>query len=705
MSTTSDRLALLQRTKAGQRALLEGMYPDLDFSTVPFREYGRLFTGRKYVPGFVGGWKTYGRSNSEDPATRDILPDYSGNGRDIRLYNFAFSGMSGYYSGIPFNFSNFQEIVGTDYQSGITSIEGDTIRIHGAFTEPAYRAGVKTTLANQEIHLQAMLKVTGLKEGQSISFQDYTGTSLYGRTMRADGILYLEYTTGTGGTGAVYIIVVSENPEDPVDVTIEQLPAYTGGLVSDGIDDYGQCIKGFALPDDYTIVAIRRIIEGHAAAFASKGSTAGAFLFEVLNNTNKSGVVWSYGQTNSLTNAPDLFSYQSKASYNGQEILYGTAEDSIDDAFTIFRYSAANHMLAVLYDLRIYDHSLSAEELQIVKDEMMSDYEKATGGGIADIHYVADWDGKGRSNDEDEPMRSTWTDRATGKVIDLHNYAYAGMSGWNGYSVDFSSLIAINDNSVIDGNKIYLIKAQPNTGNVLKFFTPGEKIQMTVKVTGLTEYVNSGTIERLTFYTNDSAYRFVCLQDGVYDINFTATSSDQRFYIWAKSLAGDDFNLSPNIVIEQLPLYPGALVSDGIDDYGLTQEAINEEVGTMLAMLKVANDIKLGSYFLNCGKNDNANRLYCWIPSDGIPKMGLPSRNITLPMCVLTRTPASPSEVMYIATYSGGFPSKKALYRIILIQEQLDGAQVEFLKWKVDKEYRDWCRDNGYEYAINQLTA
>lgn len=46
-----------------------------------------------------------------------------------------------------------------------------------------------------------------------------------------------------------------------------------------------------------------------------------------------------------------------------------------------------------------------------------------------------------------------------------------------------------------------------------------------------------------------------------------------------------------------------------------------------------------------------------------------------------------------------------AIYRLILIREQLDDAQVEFLKWKVVKEYRDWCLENGYEYAINQLTA
>lgn len=41
-----------------------------------------------------------------------------------------------------------------------------------------------------------------------------------------------------------------------------------------------------------------------------------------------------------------------------------------------------------------------------------------------------------------------------------------------------------------------------------------------------------------------------------------------------------------------------------------------------------------------------------------------------------------------------------AIYRLIFIQEQLDDTQVEFLKWKVEKEYRDWCRANGYDYAI-----
>ena len=45
-----------------------------------------------------------------------------------------------------------------------------------------------------------------------------------------------------------------------------------------------------------------------------------------------------------------------------------------------------------------------------------------------------------------------------------------------------------------------------------------------------------------------------------------------------------------------------------------------------------------------------------------------------------------------------------AIYRLILIKEQLNEEQIAYLVNKVQKEYNDWCKANGYEYAINQLT-
>ena len=379
MTTTSDRLALLQRTKAGQRALLEEMYPDLDFSTVPFREYGRLFTGRKYVPGFVGGWKTYGRSNSEDPATREILPDYSGNGRDIRLYNFGFAGMSG-YGGYHDDFADFS--VNEPDASG-NHIIGDVLHI------VSVSGSVDTSYvvtAGQAVRLR--VRVSGVSAAVSsgsinylrLYFDKFTTESSL--TVTEDGEYSADLVAPEGATRFyIYARHTGSTGWTPLDteITVEQLPLYPGALVSDGVDDYGLCIKRFALPDDYTVVAVRKIISSHNSSIASKGSVLGAFLLDPsVGGTHVSA--WSYGYDNSLNNLPALFSYQTKTSYNGTAISFGTEEDSESDLLSVFTHNYSSCAQAILYDLRIYDHSLTAEELQIVRDEMMSDYENATGG-------------------------------------------------------------------------------------------------------------------------------------------------------------------------------------------------------------------------------------------------------------------------------------------------------------------------------------
>ena len=323
------------------------------------------------------------------------------------------------------------------------------------------------------------------------------------------------------------------------------------------------------------------------------------------------------------------------------------------------------------------------------------------------IHYVCDFDAKGRSNDEDEPMRSQWTDKATGKVIDLNNFAFAGMSGWGGDTFDFNEwqIMAggLYDDTVItkDANKLYISgtildteESKNRSGVSLTKQPSGMSYQGRLRIKGLRQ----GQFIVFADYTGTPSRSIQATSDGIMSYDFltsTGGSGNMYIYVEVESDARD-----VNVVIEQLPLYPGALVCDGVDDYGQSAEAIDEEVGTMLAMLEADDDVKRGSYFFNYGKNENANRLYCWTPSDGIPKMGLPSKNIAFPVGVLTRTPSSPADIMYIASYSGGLPSKVALYRLILIREQLDGAQVEFLKSKVIREYNEWCRDKGYDYAI-----
>ena len=127
----------------------------------------------------------------------------------------------------------------------------------------------------------------------------------------------------------------------------------------------------------------------------------------------------------------------------------------------------------------------------------------------------------------------------------------------------------------------------------------------------------------------------------------------------------------------------------------------------MLVYARLLDESVGGSYILNTNNPSEDNgRLYIWRTGNGNYGLGLPGKNAAKPPFVLTRVPQAPALPMYIASSSGSpYFTGCIIYRLILIQEQLDDAQVEFLKWTVVKEYRDWCLENGYEYAINQLTA
>lgn len=696
MATTSDRLSLLLRTKQLQRAELERRYPELNFDTIPFRAYLDLFQGRSYVPGFVGGWKAYGRSNDEDASTRDFLPDYSGNGRDIKLYNFAFTGMSGYGESVD----DFSGMTFYDDRSD-ARLDGNTIHVDNIKANPS-SADYGTVICEyvgspySGTRSSYSVRVSGVSGNDITVYHRYVKDSasvLFG--MSEDGVYVLpEIPEGAGWVGFTLKGVRSG---DTCNITIEQLPVYPGALVSDGVDDYGKCIKGFALPDDYTVVAIRQFLPANNnadSALVSKSGAAdeGAFIMEYNYGTS----TYSYGQNTPVPNGvkPALFTYQTRTSYNGSAIIPGSGADTAEDILTLFckRESGYQRMGAALYDLRIYDHSLTAEELQAVKDEMMTDYMEATGGGLNDIHYVADWDAKGRSNDEEETMRSQWIDKAAGKVLNLNNYAYAGMSGWNGYAEDFTTFDTTIPSAMITSNKVTAtIRYKDNW--ILQRNSAMDTIEpMVVRIR-----VDSSRILYYYIPSDNTAIRkaIEIQKDGIYSLPgsvlFTGETLDYvGFYV------PTEYETEKEVVIEQLPLYPGALVSDGVDDSGKASEALGA-VGSMLIHWR---DLGLsnGGYVYNTGFDDDTGRLYLWkeIASDTIVA-GLPTQSIGFgPLSIYTREP-----LVSIVPLNLMPSNHTVIFRLIFIEEQLDDAQQEFLKWKVDKEYRDWCKANGYDYAIN----
>lgn len=159
-----------------------------------------------------------------------------------------------------------------------------------------------------------------------------------------------------------------------------------------------------------------------------------------------------------------------------------------------------------------------------------------------------------------------WVDKTgNGNDLQLKNFAWGGMSGVGGYSDNFSSdsWKKPSDVSVITWtNSSFNIAQVMNLGVNIYYRAKGNDPESVIperriNVKGL----EGGQILR---YLNAGNKIIEISQDGIYTIpSFTFRgASSYHGYSLAKKQE------SCNVTVEQLPLYPGALVFDGVDDYG-----------------------------------------------------------------------------------------------------------------------------------------
>ena len=306
-------------------------------------------------------------------------------------------------------------------------------------------------------------------------------------------------------------------------------------------------------------------------------------------------------------------------------------------------------------------------------------------------------------------MRSQWTDKVNGKVINLSNYSFSEMSGWGGFRFDWSGWASdINSNGgevIREKNKVTVknFGSKPTytilnrSGNALNGVLPS----FCFRVTGLKHGAS------LLFYghpaTGDNFFLTGNIQtDGIYSI--PEDLSNPSYYAFTAD--GYSANEAANLVIEQLPVYPGALVSDGVDDCGVTAENISEEVGTLICMAESVES-KVSYIIDSRSSEDTSAGLYIYRDGSLAFKIGQSMITSTAkePWFTGTRIPVTTGANLNLTKrFNGGEFGSYAISRLVLVKEQLDEAQQEFLKWKVGKEYRDWCKANGYEYAIPEMT-
>lgn len=257
--------------------------------------------------------KKQGLSN-DIPEADWYLKDFSGNGHDMQLYNFAKklgSGIGKYE--VDFNTWIPQSYVAdstyTSNKLHITNIKGSNAIL---YTKKGTNA--------------MKVKITGIQSFNLVYRYIAENDVWEALEVDRDGIYELPASTTT--TKTYYTGFTVPYYTGDCDITIEQIPDYEGALVSDGIDDYGK-VENLPIYKDYTVVADREIVDGlidnagGGVAIRSYNYAKGAFGFDWKNQAFSFG-----GNTDRIIDVQRFISYQSKYINNGIQLITGNVVDN-----------------------------------------------------------------------------------------------------------------------------------------------------------------------------------------------------------------------------------------------------------------------------------------------------------------------------------------------------------------------------------------
>lgn len=191
--------------------------------------------------------------------------------------------------------------------------------------------------------------------------------------------------------------------------------------------------------------------------------------------------------------------------------------------------------------------------------KLMSHTSTKGGGGVKhpfNPSLVDAWFMSGLSN-SDKPTQIVGVKN---NKLQLKNFAYALDSGFGKYTVNWDSFYGsngVNANFTNSDSVIHLTEILVADGKFLQTNADGTIEACQIKVEGITDDIKL----RYVSYAEDGTGTYTYLKNGINNLPI----SYKKYTGFAASVVG-----TCNITITQLPsAYEGALVFDGVDDYGI----------------------------------------------------------------------------------------------------------------------------------------
>lgn len=147
------------------------------------------------------------------------------------------------------------------------------------------------------------------------------------------------------------------------------------------------------------------------------------------------------------------------------------------------------------------------------------------------------------------------------RPLKLNNFLFAAMSGVGGYDISSTNILPDRANvTVTDNRVIHITKKLSTTDDMVNIVPANSNPTHKFKVTGLSDGRQVSLVNR-----NGGFYTF---DNGEHEVTLTYPEGTTSLYN-AIGVTGDIGDM--DVTIEFIPRYPNALVTDGVDDYGVVE--------------------------------------------------------------------------------------------------------------------------------------
>lgn len=182
------------------------------------------------------------------------------------------------------------------------------------------------------------------------------------------------------------------------------------------------------------------------------------------------------------------------------------------------------------------------------------------------------------------------------RPLKLNNFLFAAMSGVGGYDISSTNILPDRANVTVTDNRIiHITKKLSTTDNMVNIVPANSNPTHKFKVTGLSDGRQVSLVNR-----NGGFYTF---DNGEHEVALTYPEGTTSLYN-AIGVTGDIGDM--DVTIEFLPKYPNALITDGVDDYGVVE---NLQQGVKV-LFYTCNPFSLNKIFYDQRKTTSATEAF-----------------------------------------------------------------------------------------------